>query len=246
MRAVICMRIGMLALWCLMATACATTGPGVNRNIVFQETPHAVLPYNVDVVEETPPNVGTLEDRSGIMPTPRFGPLFGLLGVGADIALDSMQRPVDQITEKESRGRFTAGEAFGSAARAVSSVREDAPATIKVTLIRSQPMLQKNCYPGCPRLSFDLQFSATFAETGSTTTSYYSFIYPLSAWSFFGPDKEKDVLRELTEYAIAHWAQQLAAGKREGGPEGSFPPPKSDKETFEKVQCRYNIFVPSE
>ncbi len=181
--------IAMLALSCLMATACAPTGPGVNRNIVFGETSKIVLPYKA-VAEDASKSSGTLEDRSGIKGNQRFGPLFGLVGVAADMAVDSIQGPPDQITEKESRGRFAAGEAFEGAVRAVSSTAEDAPAALKLQLIRAQPVLQKNCYPGCPRLCFDLQFIATFIATGSTTTSYYSFAYPISVWGFFGASKE--------------------------------------------------------
>jgi hypothetical protein len=235
-------KIGVPLLIYLMMAACATTGPGVNRNIVFQQTPKIILPYKV-VVKDASKSAGTLEDRSGIMRTSRFGPVFGLAGVAADAVIDSAQGPPDQITEKESRGRFRAGEAFDAAVRAVSSTAEDAPVTMKLELMRAQPMLQKNCYPGCPRLSFDLQFSATFVGTGKTTTSYYSFAYPISAWGFFGATREKDVLRELTEYAVAHWAQQLSAEASRDNGEGSFPAARSEREDLGNVQCQYNIFV---
>ena len=233
---------------CFILTACTTTsGSGVNRHVVFQQIPKVSLPCKVVVEDRSrKAEAGTLEDRSGIMRTSPTGNAFGLVGVAVDSAIESMKGPRDVITEIESRGKFAAGEAFDGALSAISSKREDASNAIKLELIRFQPMLRENCYPGCPKLDFDLQFEATLTNSGNSTISYYSFTYPISRWSFFGVEKEKDVLREMTEYAVAHWAQQLLSSARDGNLGETFPPPKSDSDILENIRCDYNIFVRSE
>jgi len=218
------------------------TSSGINRSLLARSSPKVVLPYHLVVKEKT--HSFESDTVVNFVPMPDYvGFVFGLGGyVGAKLANRAI---AGSDTQSRMRGTFLAGEAFVEAAKAYSHIGENARGIIELELLRIQPVFSYEAIGANRKLAANIEWSATFpAKPGAVTGSGYNCEYNPGYNDLFSSSKEKDVLREMTEYALGHWAQQLAAHMAKEDNDDDFPQWSQGQFYLMDGKCSYCIFVP--
>jgi hypothetical protein len=228
-------RLGLLLLVvCFFLGACATTGSGVNRGLLFGERQKTELPYKVTVVRNSMHSaVGTSVD-DGLSSSSLFlvGGLGGIVG-GKAVQATGIQSAM--------RGKFLADEAFEDAVRKIAFVGEESSPIVSLELTRFEPLLKADTKSR--KLIVLVEFTSEFVKTEKRAKSTYVFEYTIGSMDLFGSSKEKDVLREMTESAITHWAREFSNSRILDGT-AAFPMPFEGTVSLQNLECRYSIFQP--
>ncbi|MEW5745528.1 MAG: hypothetical protein AB1805_08865 [Nitrospirota bacterium] len=214
----------------ILAAGCAT-GSGVNRHLLFKENPVQALPFKV-VVGDTSRSIET----GAIMSDPSLSFLLFGMGGGAAAATPGAVGAM--------RGKFAAGEVFDQASKALSPAGAAASGqTLHLKLIRFQHYLVPGLSPG---LKAVMEFSADFAGTDKTTKSSYAFSWKRDGMTIL-PGREKDVLREMVEYALSHWSRMLLGHYAKNASKDNlipdFPPALRGQISHDIVEGVYEIFA---
>jgi|GEM_PF-3007712 len=216
-----------------LLTGCGTTGSGVNRSLLFNDTNKVELPYKLNVQKNgVHSEVGTIVDDG--LSTSSF---FLIGGLGGIVGGKGMQATGIQSAM---RGKFMADEAFEDIVKKISFAGNDSSPIINLELTKFQPLLK--CGPKNKKLILFMEFMSTIADTNKAVNSRYIFEYTISSMDFFVSSKEKDMLREMVEYALNHWARKLSVQGLRNDDGLDFPVNAENKLNFESLECSYNIF----
>jgi hypothetical protein len=220
----------------IVAPACISApGAGSNRSQLFSETQPVVLPFRIVVDERSrTKEEGTI--LQSLKPSyentynPGY-PLGSTLGYGLSSGIDKLRR------DANSKEMFLSGEAFESAMRKISySGTENVP-KIAVELIQFQPVKRGKGF-GTDLIAF-LLFNAYLTDSSAATQSSYRFDYAMN-WS----DDKNDILREMIDYAVGHWAKEFLTHLETTNGAPSFPPTRTDRFRTDRLRCKYDLFSP--
>ncbi|MFH1702786.1 MAG: hypothetical protein ABIB41_05045 [Nitrospirota bacterium] len=208
---------------------CAT-GVGINQHQMFNDISKPVLPINI-VVDEKSRSI----ESGAIMTDSSVMLLFGLGGA----AVSSTPGAVGAI-----RGKFAAGEVFEQAAKSISTASAgNKHVKVQLQLLHFQQYLVGGKKRGLEAI---MKFKAQFVGTDKITLSTYAFHWNNKGASLF-PGTEKDILREMIEYALMHWAQmflnQNMSNASIANVIADFPPASRGQFSGRDVECSYEIFV---
>ncbi len=203
---------------------CAT-GPGVNRHEYFVSKSPFNFPFHINVPNETRKlEVGAKMGEGSDIQS------FIVGGLPA-IAMLNIPGTVGGI-----RGKFAVGETFASYAELMSNTNQSSqisPLTLRLTYF------QQYLIPGLsPRMKALLRFEALLPESGEVTTSGYVFDWEGQGMALT-PGKEKDMLNEMVEQSLYHWAtlyQENLPSKL------GFPVLKKGQFIGNGVQVTYEVF----
>jgi hypothetical protein len=163
----------------------------------------------------------------------------GILGAKIGNAIVSDER------QSKMRGTFLAGAAFEQAAKDISCKDGEPEATIELDIVRFQPVLDVGLADSKRGLTVGMEWLAAIAgENGADTRSTYVCTYDLGNSKLFTSAEEKDVLREMVEHALAHWAERVNVTRNEGG-KATFPEFTQGDFNLEHAKCSYRVFAPN-
>ncbi len=215
----------------LTLLGCATTSSGTNRHQIVSGSQVPALPFRimVDGKGTTIESVGTAEKVD-------YRQLILISGIhSAWIGpLAKNETAVALI-----RGRFAAGKAFEEVGKMISSADSTAP-VMRLELIRFKHYGSAKTL-GHTGVSGIMEFSASMLTSGESTISSYAFEWGKKG-TFFAR-QERDVLREIIEYAFTHWVRQIEEG-RWGNAANVFPETSSGEFSMESANYAYVIFRP--
>lgn len=222
----------MLPCACVIFLVACGAGSGLNRHRSFEPGGLAPLPVKIMVDEESAKLQSTV-----IQVNPSQAILGGSASLGSG---GSVGGTAGASLGVELRGKFEAGRVFRDFASNLSSHGAEAPGdTLELRLTRFRQ------YLGSYRLKAEMQFSARLAGFGETVRSEYTFEW--SPRELRRPGVEMDMLREMIEQSLAHWAGMFTTNSTEGGPAKPgkliFPPPREGSFSDRDVQCAYRIFI---
>ena len=218
----------LLSMVLLLVWGCSTPvpGPGVNRAQLFPNTQQIVLPFNVIVGEESEKiEQGTLlvTDR----PT-----AFEAKVLSHVVDVDKLRR------DSKMRETFLAGMAFAGSVRRLSYQGSEKVPSLHIELVHCLPVEDVGLalFLGT-RHSMHLLFNAWFDGSNKGTQSMYRFDYKMDS----SYDK-KDILREMMDRAINHWAEELMIHSKNHPGLAEFPSPRYGDFAAGDVKCYYQLF----
>lgn len=217
----------LFAFFCINVVGCAT-GPGVNHHEYFDSKPPLKLPFDIEVAKETEKiEVGAVMGEGSEIRS------FIVGGLPA-VAMLKIPGAVGAI-----RGKFAAGEAFTAYAKSLSNHDQTRQLqTLDLRLVYFQQYL----IPGlAPRMEALLKFEAVLRDSGEVSSSGYVYDWE-GREAVLTPGKEKDMLNEMMEQSLYHWATLVLDDSSNSVPASKFPAPKKGQFTGKGVRVTYEVF----
>ncbi len=219
-----------------LASACASDpSAGINRHQLFPEKQIVALPFRIVVDEKSK----TKQESTLLQPLqPSYEHTYNAAFPLASSIGYSVGSGINRLRKNASlKDFYLAGEAFQNAMNRVSYSGPRAVPTITVELVQFQPVKRGKGF-GTDLIVF-LLFNASFVDSRISTQSSYRFDYNMG-WS----DDKNDILRELTDYAVGHWANELLVHSQATKGGVDFPSPKSERFKIDRLVCSYDLFSP--
>jgi len=219
------MSTGLLLVW-----GCSTPvpGAGVNRAQLFPNIQQIVLPFNILVGEES-----EKKEQGTLLMTGR-PTVFETNVLSHVVDIDKMRR------DSKMRETFLAGAAFESSVRRLSYEGSERVPSLHMELVYCLPIEDVGLalFLGT-RHSMHLLFNAWFDGSDKATQSMYRFNYKMDS----SYDK-KDILREMMDRAINHWAEELMIHLKNHAGLAEFPSSRYGEFAAGDVKCYYQLFNP--
>lgn len=221
------------------------TSSGMNRSVLCKEMQGVSLPYKVLIDEKSPNIECKTEVYRGPIPTSFLFLMGGLGGIVGGKAMEkAMEKSGIMPDPSRAHGTFLAGQAFAEVVKRISTSSDKADPVLQLTLLKFQPVFTMEAMNVNRRLAANIEFLAAFQNNGDITRSAYACEYKVGNNDFFTSQKEKDLLREMTDISIMHWAKKLLQTTTTSTESAHFPEHEQGQLVIEGGQCSYLIFAP--